>query len=417
MLLYWIWLTVGKYISAKSKKILLERFGDVEQIFLADEEMLRGVDGLKEKEIAALADKSLALARGTLRTCDDLRVQVITWQDAAYPERLRNIYDPPLVLYVSGNLPSVDNEAAIAVVGTRKASAYGLMMSKRLGYQLSRAGAMVISGAARGIDSMALEGALTAGRPVIGVLGCGTDIVYPPENRSLLRDIRLHGCLISEYPPGTSPKPEHFPARNRIMSGLAVGVLVVEAPKKSGALITAKHALEQGKDIFAIPGNVGANSLEGNIALIKEGATMVECGADIVREYVQRFPKLNAAPVECDFEQALEMFPKSEVPMHYKSTEEDEKAARRELKKKQSNPEKVDPIEVFRNLTENQMKIMQAVQSGSRHIDELIELTGLTASAVLGAVTAMEIKGYIKRLPGQRFKLPGLEEPGDKLCR
>ena len=174
MLLYWIWLTADKYLSAQARTSLIERFGSADAIYLADEEALRMTPNLKEKEIAALLDKSLERANEILLECDNKRISILTWQDAAYPERLRNIFDPPLVLYYEGLLPSFDQEAVFAIVGTRHASAYGLMSAKRLGFQLGRAGALVVSGAAAGIDGLALEGALTAGRPVVAVLGCGT---------------------------------------------------------------------------------------------------------------------------------------------------------------------------------------------------------------------------------------------------
>ena len=219
----------------------LRRFGSPEAVFYADAEAYRGIEGLKNAE--PLEDKDLAEPRRILSECHRKSIHILTWQDAAYPARLRSIDDPPLLLYYQGTLPDIDAEPVIAMVGTRHASLYGLQQGKMLGYQMGRLGAIVASGGADGVDTVCLTGALTAGGPVIAVLGCGVDVAYPAKNRGLFEDIRYHGCLISEFPPGTPPYPDNFPVRNRILSGISVGVVVVEAPKKSGALITASRAL------------------------------------------------------------------------------------------------------------------------------------------------------------------------------
>ena len=203
-------------------------------------ETYRGIEGLKNAE--PLEDKDLTEPRRILSECHRKSIHILTWQDAAYPARLRSIDDPPLLLYYQGTLPDIDAEPVIAMVGTRHASLYGLQQGKMLGYQMGRLGAIVASGGADGVDTVCLTGALTAGGPVIAVLGCGVDVAYPAKNRGLFEDIRYHGCLISEFPPGTPPYPDNFPVRNRILSGISVGVVVVEAPEKSGALITASRA-------------------------------------------------------------------------------------------------------------------------------------------------------------------------------
>ena len=406
MLLYWIWLTAQKHFSAQAKQSLLEHFGSADAIYMADETALRMTPNLKEKEICALLDKSLDAANRIIEVCDNKRISVLTWQDAAYPERLRNIFDPPLVLYYEGLFPNFDYEAAFALVGTRHASAYGLAAAKRLGYQLGRAGALVISGAAKGIDALVLEGALTAGRPAVAILGCGTDVIYPRENKTLINDIRYHGCLISEYPPGTSPKPEYFPFRNRIMSGLALGVVVVEAPKKSGALITARHALEQGRDVFTIPGNLGVSSLEGNIALMKEGAAVVENGNDIVASYLDRFPALNGEMIPPIYEEALKNLPKTERPMHYKSTAQDEREAKKRLEEARVAPsQKVDIKTLVNTLNEIENKIVMALKSGPLTFDQVSYATGIEASDILSSLINLETKRYVERESGQRLKL------------
>jgi DNA processing protein len=210
-------------------------------------------------------------------------IDLVTTADAGYPPRLRKIFDPPAVLYFRGRLPADDK--LVAVVGARRASAYGKNAAALLAQELAEAGFGVVSGAARGIDSAAHEGALTAKGYTIAVLGCGVDVVYPPENGRLLERIAESGAVVSEYWPGTAPQAQFFPVRNRIISGLSLGVTVVEAAEKSGSLITADLALEQGRDVFAVPGSIFAAGSKGTHRLLKQGAKLVESAGDILEEY------------------------------------------------------------------------------------------------------------------------------------
>ena len=233
MLLHWIWLSQCPRLNHAGATALLAQFGDPEGIYLAGEQELRRVPDLSREALPGLLDKNLSPSEQILRTCYDKGIHILTYRDGAYPGRLHVIGDPPLLLYYRGVLPDFDSEAAIAVVGTRRASPYGLITAKRMGYQIAQCGGLVISGLAAGIDSMAMTGALTQGKPAVGVLGCGADIVYPPWNENLYADVAARGCILTEYPPGTPPQGFHFPRRNRIISGLSCGVLVVEAPEKS----------------------------------------------------------------------------------------------------------------------------------------------------------------------------------------
>ena len=291
MLKHWIWLTQCPGIGTRGVAALLRLFGTAERIYAMGERDYRDTEGFENRWLESLLDKATGEAQKVLVRCDDLGIRVLTYADPQYPERLRNIPDPPAVLYYKGNFPDFDREAAIAVVGSRRCSAYGLMYAKRFGRQIAACGGLVVSGGARGIDTMATFGALDAGTPVVTVLGCGLDISYPRENRELFGDVARRGCLISEYPPGTPPNGRHFPVRNRILSGLCLGVLVVEAPEGSGALITANQALEQGRDVFAIPGNIGVKHCEGSNRLLREGAILVESGWDVLRDYAREAPK------------------------------------------------------------------------------------------------------------------------------
>ena len=268
MLVHWIWLSTRRSISDRVKAELVRHFQDPEVIYFADAETFSQIENLSDEGKAALADKNLTDAQKILRDCRRENLGILTYQDAAYPARLKNISDPPLVFYYKGRLPDFDGSPLIGVVGTRKASSYGMNAAKKLGYQIARCGGTVVSGMAYGIDGMATRGALSAGMPAVGILGCGADIVYPASNRGLFEDMEQYGCLLSEFTPGTPPMPHNFPKRNRIISGLSCGVLVVEAPEKSGALITAQLALDQGRDVFVVPGNIDVDTFVGSNRLL-----------------------------------------------------------------------------------------------------------------------------------------------------
>lgn len=407
MLQHWIWLTNRKGIGPRSVMALLRHFGDPEAVYFADPDHYKAVPDLGARDLSALEDKSLESAQKILEDCFNKNIKILTIQDAAYPDRLKNIPDPPAVLYYVGKLPEFDAEAAIAVVGTRKASAYGILTAKRLGYQIGRCGGLVVSGLAGGIDSAAMTGALTAGCPVVGVLGCGVDVVYPRYNGELYRDTAVRGCLISEFPPRTPPERQNFPRRNRVMAGLSLGVLVVEAPAKSGALITADQALEQGRDVFAVPGNIDSPNSEGTNRLISQGAMVAGCGWDVMKEYQALFPgkiarfeggvKTTAEP-----ELLRSLTPKKPVAMVASP-----RKTPKETKKSIDNPPQIayiDLKDIEQQLTEDEKRILSALTKGPTHVDEVIAGTGLAASRVLASMTLLEVKGLIRRLPGKQYE-------------
>ena len=275
---HWLWFSSRRGLGNSARLSLLERFGTPEQVYFADKKTLETAENLSEPGLASLMDKDVSEAREILERCKDRGIRIMTMGDAVYPGRLRNIYDPPLVLYVAGDLPDIDDEAAIAIAGTRKCTPYGIKTAERFGYEIAAAGGLVGSGLAHGIDTAGARGALKAGGRVLGVLGTAIDVVYPAENRDIFRRVTERGALISEYPPGAITQRSNFPMRNRIMSGVSVGVTIIEAPGGSGALITAARALEQGRDVFAVPGNVDAPSCAGSNSLLREGAEAVTSG-------------------------------------------------------------------------------------------------------------------------------------------
>ena len=227
MRIYWLWLANRPGMTEREKMVVFAHFGSPEDCYYADAEAYGSIDNLSKNALEALSDKELKEAESIIEACEKKRIHILTYGDDLYPASLRNIIDPPLVLYYKGILPDFDREAMIGVVGTRKASAYGMATARQISRQIAAHGGIVVSGMAEGIDAMATWGALDEEKTAVGVLGNGVDRIYPTCNRELYRKMEQHGCLISEYPPGTPPNRWNFPRRNRIISGLSNGVLVV----------------------------------------------------------------------------------------------------------------------------------------------------------------------------------------------
>ncbi len=391
---YWVWLSECKGLSTRARLQLLEHFGTPEDIYYADAEEYLHVEGMTRRLAALLSDKSTAAADRILGDCERLGVRILTMQDADYPVRLRNIYEPPCLLYVRGQLPLIDEEAAIAMVGTRDATPYGIETAEMLGYAMAKQGALIVSGAASGIDSAAHRGALRAGAKTVAVLGCGVDVVYPQENRQLYQDIAASGALVSEYPPGTPALGAHFPVRNRIISGLCLATVVVEAPERSGALITARTALEQGRDVFAVPGAINAPKSRGCNRLIAQGeAALVADSGSILWEYEARYPhKLHCGDVE---------LPRT---LGYQARQEEAARREEEGEERQELP-RVDVREGHTELTDDQVRVLRKLKEGEMQVDDLIEAVELPTRRVLSALTVLEIEGLVAENGGKRFSL------------
>lgn len=414
-LLYWIWFASRRGVRSSSKQRLLELAGSPRDIFLAGEKGLQGL-GLREEETASLLDGDTDGARRILERCEEENVQILSIQDSVYPERLRNIPDPPYVLYVKGRFPSVDEEAAVTVVGTRSSSPYGDKMARNMGYGLAKSGALVVTGLAGGIDSRAAEGALMAGGRVLGVLGTGICEIYPRYNRELFEDVAVSGAIISEYPPDAVMNRLNFPARNRIMAALSLGTVVIEAPAGSGALITAARALEYGRDVFAVPGNADAPNSRGGNALIKEGARLVENAWDVLSEYELLYAdKLKGGgqlevPAGMQIPQKTAAAEKSAVK---KSVPDAEKGffkfrvpVRRKTQEQSAGAGNENGLEAqLAGLSESQLKIIAAITKPSEHIDDIIDNSQLQASEVLSELTLLQIKGLVTQERGKRFTL------------
>ncbi len=401
MLKYWLWLTNLPGVTLRDQTLLLRHFESADEVYFAGEDLLSCVEGLNRRAVEALEDKDLSAADRIAADCYGKHIQILTCRDAAYPNRLRAIDQPPPVLYCVGRLPSVDTEPAVAIVGTRSATAYGLRCAKQLGYQIGRCGGTVISGMAKGIDAMAMEGALSANAQVIGVLGCGVDVVYPRENRALFQDVAGWGCLLSEYPPGTPPDGRHFPVRNRIISALALGVLVVEAPLKSGALITANLALEQGRDVYAVPGSIDAESSAGCNQLIREGAMLVSDGWEIMQNYLPIYP----GKVRNQRTGRLELTDAQRAAAEEPSDRPEPKKTEKKAIDKTENKPYSNLDTILSGLEGDERTLAQHLADGPLSADELIERSQLPAARVMATLTLLEVQGVVRTGHDKRVRL------------
>lgn len=390
---YWLWLTGRAGMSALRINSLLEQFGTPEQVYFAD-------PGAYEAQSAglrrSLEDKSLTEAEEILEKCGQLGISLLTIQDAQYPDCLKNIPDPPAVLYYKGKLPDFDRELTIGMVGARECSSYGETMAARLGLELARAGAVIVSGLAQGIDSHAVKGALSAGGTVVSVVAGGLDIKYPWGSRFLYDDVAAAGALISEYPPGTPHKGTHFPVRNRIISGLSDGVVAVEGREKSGTMITMDLALEHNRDTFAVPGPADAPMSAGTNRLIRMGwAKLVTSAADVLTEYEGRKPLRRVRPMEPEErEQRLETATKQ--------PRETVSAVKKEVDKKEIRAY-IDWKSARELFTDDERDILTALSEREKLADEIIEATQIPARRVLSALTILQVRGYVEEHPGKRF--------------
>lgn len=390
---YWLWLSTAAKLAPRARTVLLEHYGDPEEMFYAPVGEITRLLGKYGEGAEQIEKRDLDAAMRIIDRSADQNISIISVEDDRYPDRLRNIYAPPVVLYVKGRLPDVDNEPAISVIGTRKASPYGIKMGRRLGFEIAKYGGTVVSGLTAGIDAAGAEGALLADGQCIGVLG----VPHEKYGGRLSEELTVRGALVSEYPPGTVPYKSFFRARNRIAAGLSVGVAVVEAPLNSGTKLFVDEALDQGKEIFAVPGNADSENCAGTNALLKDGAAKaVTDGWDIMSEFMSRFPeKIGKVKAEMPHEPEKESV--SESPKDKKPT--------KKVIDKQQNAVYIDLKKQLEGLSEAQMSIVSAMDKPSVHVDDIIERTGLSPARVLAELTMLQLKGFVKQESGKRFTL------------
>ena len=339
---------------------LVDYFGGPQEVFKATLKDLQQISGLRKNAAAALAaGPDSARVEAEMKRAKKSGVSIIPLHDSSYPSRLREIHNPPFLLYVKGD-PAVLDQASVGIVGARAATVYGQRIAHDLAARLFRHGLVIVSGLALGIDTAAHQGTLSAAGRTVAVLGCGLDVVYPPRNRKLYDQIPVNGALVTEYPFGTKPDGFRFPARNRIISGLSLGVVVVEAASRSGSLITAELALDQGREVFAVPGRIDSSKSEGSHRLLQEGAKLVHTVQDI-----------------------LEELPWS-GPLHVSSTEK--------------NHDKEG-----KGLSSEESRLFTFLDVYPMTIDEIINKSGFPAHKVSELLMMLELKGVVEALPGKQF--------------
>lgn len=373
----WVWLTLSTGVNNPKHKRIYETYDSIADFYNGGVYEWRLCGVFSPKDIEALENTRLSQADEVINTCKKLGYDIICIDDPEYPQKLKDIYAPPCVLYVWGKLPDVDDTLSIAMVGTRKATQYGVMASHTLSASLSKLGVIIVSGGALGIDSASHIGTLEAGGTTICVLGCGIDYRYLMSNASMRKNIASTGAVISEYPPGTQAYPSNFPIRNRIISGLCDGIIVVEADEKSGSLITVNHALEQDREVFAVMGNINSRYSTGTNKMIKDGATPVTSYMDI-----------------------LEAFPKFQVV----SDVEQEQPEYSGQNNTELNKEPVIHKDDL-NLSETVELVYRCIGNEPIHIDQLVIKTGLPVSRVLQSLTELEILALISCQQGRLYKL------------
>lgn len=385
-------------VGAVTYKKLVRAFGSPEAALAAPESRLAEISGIGRKvarEIASARSESAERAEEELELAREHGVRILTLDDEDYPRALRTIYDPPLVLYVKGEITKRDG-LACAIVGTRRASYYGRSQAERISGHLAGLGFTIVSGLARGIDSAAHRGALAAGGRTIAVLGNGLARIYPPENTDLAGEIERSGAVVSEFPMTTEPFRDNFPRRNRVISGLSMGVLVVEGNRRSGSMITAKFANEQGREVFALPGKVDSPIARGPHALIKDGAKLVEGPEDILDEIGPSADVLDLARSAREPEESTEG-----------EAADDAEASRSSGTKAEPAEEDVaapaPAKDAYPGLSPTEKKLLACLSSDARDIDDITAEVELSPAEVSAGLLVLEIRRLARQLPGKRF--------------
>ncbi|MCD7928764.1 MAG: DNA-protecting protein DprA [Clostridiales bacterium] len=415
---FWVWLST--VCSPDAAWRVYRHFGSPETAYFADMDEYQAVEGLTARQIAQLADKTAATRRveQILADCDKLGAHISTWQDADYPERLRNIYTPPMVLYFLGRPLRLEEECAVAMAGSRRCSAYGRSMAEKFSRGLTRLGALVVTGMAPGCDEAALIGAMRAGGPVAALLPGGVDVPFEDNAyyRQLYRDVASLGTLISTYPPGTPNDHAHFRFRNPVLTGLCVVTLCIEAPARSGVLQVAACAQDQQRTVYTIPANLTSASAAGTNALLCNGLALpVMSAEDLLLPYRESYARLNPTPSAAAKPKAPPSKPAASQPENRDASPRPETAKvtapRAEVppaaEKKVDSGEKSDYIDLRKSrstFTDDEQAVLLALQAGEKSAEELTAETGVPSARILAALTLLTLRGHVEELSGGRFK-------------
>ncbi|MBR5615385.1 MAG: DNA-processing protein DprA [Clostridia bacterium] len=439
-ILFWIWLSRRFGAGSKLYPVLLERFGTPYDIYNADEEEIAALmPELTLRERRALCDKNLDEAYDIAGYCKRGGYSILCYDDARYPLSYRSLSDPPLLLYYRGTLPDFQNRLCIAMVGTRKMSEYGRRIAYKIAYELAAAGVIIVSGMALGVDSVASCAALAAGGQTVAIFGNGIDVAYPPEHAGFKKILEQRALVMSEFAPGSEPKGSNFPIRNRLISGLCQGTLVVEGAEGSGALITADRALSQGRDLYAVPANIGDPNASGVNRLIRDGARVVLCADDILKQYSLLYRHTTSAASSAslgkrsdyDGEMLTRMGvysrtvgghervsaatltptqPSDEAKPEIKASKPAPKSQKSEPRatrpKAEAAPPKAVPCEadhsaeILQSLGERERAVFEAIPMDHPLAIDRLQSLGYSTGELLAALSLLEIRGLIQTLPG-----------------
>ncbi len=396
---YWVWLQSALGVGARTDEILAY-FESPEELYLAGSNEWRLSGLLTEKKIETLKSITPSQTGAVLKECNLKGYQIITPDNPLFPSKLKNIPDMPLVIYGIGDCSVLSDIVSIGIVGTRNASNYGIETAQKLSYRLASSGATIVSGGALGIDSEAHAGAMLAKGRTLAFLGCGLSYDYLKENASLRRAITRYGAVFSEYQPNCPPSRATFPIRNRLISAASLGVVVIEAGVKSGSLITATKALEQGKDVFAVPGDIVRSSFDGTNHLIKNGAKPVFSAEDILEEYEFLYGDI------IDLQKAALPLSQVDYVDYRKPKKEREKTTEKAKEPDKEKKEKTIERKILGDdFSENAKIVYGALSQTPMHIDDIVRCTELKMNIVLSSLTELELFGFIEAMSGKNYRL------------
>ena len=431
----WIWCANNCGVANTEMGEIYHKFGSIDDIYIADYDKYIA-EGISEKLAERLSDKSLDQATQISRDCSEMGVEILAYSDDRYPRSLRSLKDAPAVLYCLGELPDINRLLCISIVGTRSMSEYGMRTAYKIAYETASAGAIIASGMALGIDSVAHSATIAAGGRTIAVLGCGIDVIYPKEHARLRDEIINKGAIITEFPPKSKPFGFHFPLRNRIISGLSQGTVVIDASLDSGSMITAKNAILQGRDLFAVPSNIDSKNSEGTNLLIKDGAQAILSGSDIIRHYFYVYRNvvdlggLKEGSSRSDFNASAltslgvkvlgeakpsrAAFVKNEKPRKINSLKGVEaspnaSAQTGAVSVKDESHEATnvrggdESNAALMSLSEKHRKVFDEMPLDKAISTDYLVKAGFKLAEVIGALTVLEIKGLISSLPGALY--------------
>ena len=412
--LYWVWLALRMGVASKEFPSFYHAFPDPYEIYRLSEEEIGQIEGLSIAKKEALGDKSLNEAYNIIKYCRENKIGIISYADKEYPARLRTIEDPPIVLYCKGQLPDMNRRLCVGMVGTRRISEYGKQTSYKISYELSAARVVIVSGMALGVDGVCAAGVIAAGGATVAVLGCGLSIVYPKEHTALMKEIVKRGAVISEYPPFERPFPGNFPKRNRIISGLCQGVVVVEGAQGSGALITASRALSQGRELFAVPGKVNESNSEGPNELIRNGANVVTGASDLIEHYdflyhdmidYRRFSKAKrSSELDEGLLVKLGVVRQSIAMAEYPEETREEVKADSEKEEPKSKEKETVAAQTPKDTPSGGLAEIYGLLPEGAFTPDVLTAKGIGISEAMTALTMLEISGHVISLPGGAFK-------------